>query len=196
VMPWLARLTEAADGRGLELLFAACQLAVLAALAAFLLRPSRFFPAVIAVSALALPSGINLVIYALGSLDAGVTTGNEGFWLGMTLATGIALSIAVLWFQLLAELVRWWPRMMAMFIALMAARQSSELFKILEQMDWIGTGPPLWNTAALLPERSELGIFLHALVGYEASPSPAQCVVWLMTMVVLWLLAKRKGGAT
>ena len=83
--------------------------------------------------------------------------------------------------------------MLGLVLAMMAARQSSELYKLFQQLDWIESVSPLWNSASLLREQSEVGVFLQALLGYEASPTPLQLLIWAMTLAAMMLLARRKG---
>lgn len=189
--PFLASLAALADGNGLEFLFALCHATTLLSLILSLVHRWKLFFSVVSVTAMTLLCGVNLVIYGLGADTRGV--GSEGFWLGIVLATGIGLSIAVLWYQLLAEVYRLWASVLGLVMAMMAARQSSELYKLFQQLDWIESVSPVWNSASLLREQSEIGVFLQALLGYEASPAPLQLLIWAMTLVAVMLLARRKG---
>jgi high-affinity iron transporter len=193
VTPFLSSLAAMADGNGLELLFACCHSVALVSLVLSVMHRWRWLFAVVTVTAMTLQCGVNLVIYGLG---ADTQSGGEGFWLGVTLATGIGLSIAVLWYQLLAEVQRFWRHGVSVVMAMMAARQSSELFNIFQQLDWIDAVAPLWNSASVVREQSEIGVFLQALLGYEASPAPLQLLIWLVTLAGVWRLARRKGEIT
>jgi high-affinity iron transporter len=59
-------------------------------------------------------------------------------------------------------------------------------------------GPKLWDTSALLSDRSILGQTLHALIGYDARPAGVQIVFYVTTAVAiaigmrLWGKPKRK----
>lgn len=191
VTPFLASLAALADGNGLEFLFALCHATTLLSLILSLVHRWTLLFSVISVTAMTLLCGVNLVIYGLGADTRGV--GSEGFWLGTVLATGIGLSIAVLWYQLLAEVHRLWTPVLGLVLAMMAARQSSELYKLFQQLDWIDSVSPAWDSASWLREQSEIGVFLQALLGYEASPAPLQLLIWAMTLVAVLLLARCKG---
>lgn len=191
VTPFLASLAALADGNGLEFLFALCHATTLISLILSLVHRWKLLFSVISVTAMTLLCGVNLVIYGLGADTRGV--GSEGFWLGTVLATGIGLSIAVLWYQLLAEVHRLWTPVLGLVLAMMAARQSSELYKLFQQLDWIDSVSPAWDSSSWLREQSEIGVFLQALLGYEASPAPLQLLIWAMTLAAVLLLARCKG---
>ncbi|WP_419570781.1 hypothetical protein [Rheinheimera sp.] len=108
---------------------------------------------------------------------------------GTALALGINGSIAVLWYYLLLEVsvpCRWIWRLV---LALLCARQAVMAVTFATQLDVINPGPLLWDTERWLNESSELGYLLQALLGYEATPSLAQLLVFLMASlaVLLWM---------
>ena len=59
--------------------------------------------------------------------------------------------------------------------------------------DWLAGGALLWDSQHLISEQSEYGHFLNALVGYEATPSSSQMVVYLVTVLILAALCWRQG---
>jgi high-affinity iron transporter len=46
---------------------------------------------------------------------------------------------------------------------------------------------PLWDTSAVLPEKSLLGMLLHSLIGYEARPAGMQLVFYFATIAAIWM---------
>ncbi len=118
--PWLGDITQLADGTGLEWLFILAHLSTLIAL--FILLAGRMNSAsVLALCAQALLCGINLLLYGLTNI--GTDNSTESFWLGAVLGVGIGASIAVIWYQLLAELQRVSQFVLGLMLALIGARQ-------------------------------------------------------------------------
>ena len=101
-------------------------------------------------------------------------------------ARGIGASIAVLWYYLLTELKQWRSSSFALLLSLSGARQVMMASALLIQSDWLVAGPQLWQTEQWLSEQSELGFFLQALMGYEATPSLSQILLYLLCFVVLF----------
>jgi high-affinity iron transporter len=51
---------------------------------------------------------------------------------------------------------------------------------------------PVWDSSALLSNESSAGTLLHALVGYDASPSGLQLVFYAGTIGLIWLAANTR----
>ena len=78
------------------------------------------------------------------------------------------------------------------FLLLLAGSLASQLAKVLMQAGWVDAGSaPLWDTSSTLPEDSPPGMFLHALVGYDASPSALQLGFYLGAIAFIWLASRR-----
>lgn len=76
-------------------------------------------------------------------------------------------------------------------ILFLAGSLASQLAKTLNQAGLVTLlSEPAWNSSGLLPGDSSLGILLHALVGYEPSPSMLQLVFYVATSSLIWLAAK------
>lgn len=72
-------------------------------------------------------------------------------------------------------------------IALLAGSIASQLVKLLAQGGFIEAGTtPLWDTSGALPPDSALGTLLHALVGYDARPSPAQLGSYVAVLLFIY----------
>jgi high-affinity iron transporter len=84
------------------------------------------------------------------------------------------------------------------FIMLLAAGLFSTGIGRLQGLGVLPLGDPLWDTSALLNDRTVLGGFLTGLVGYRARPSPLEVigyVAYLMTAAgLLWGHGSRSGG--
>jgi high-affinity iron transporter len=112
-------------------------------------------------------------------------------------ATGLAL-----YFGLLRIPIRHFFTATNWLLLLLAAGMASQAARFLVQADLLPSlGSTLWDTSALLSDRSLLGQTLHALVGYDARPAGVQIVFYLVTAVSiaigmkLWGKPKRKISA-
>lgn len=88
-------------------------------------------------------------------------------------------------------------------ILILAGSLASQLAKTLSQAGLVvRLSEPVWDGSAFLSNGSSVGTLLHALVGYDASPSGLQLVFYVGTIGLIWLAAKtrkiaamRKQGA-
>jgi high-affinity iron transporter len=67
----------------------------------------------------------------------------------------------------------------SMLITLLAAGMAAQCVSMLEQagvVEWLGS--PLWDTSAILSEKSLVGRVLHTLVGYSDQPSELQFLAY------------------
>jgi high-affinity iron transporter len=122
------------------------------------------------------------------------------------IAGGIALGIAggtatglALYFGLLRIPIRYFFTATNWLLLLLAAGMASQAARFLVQADLLPSlGPKLWDTSALLSDRSILGQTLHALIGYDARPAGVQIVFYVITAAAiaigmrLWGKPKRK----
>ncbi|WP_273024492.1 hypothetical protein [Rheinheimera sp.] len=189
--PWLGDITQLADGTGLEWLFILAHLSTLIAL--FILLAGRMNSAsVLALCAQALLCGINLLLYGLTNI--GTDNSTESFWLGAVLGVGIGASIAVIWYQLMAELQRVSQFVLGLMLALIGARQGIETVTLLGQIDMLPSGEALWDSSALVSEHTEVGVFFQAWFGYEATPDMVQLGSWLMSFILILMLWQWRRG--
>lgn len=183
--PWLSAITQLFDGNGLELMFVLMQLTTLTALLVLALQPANRLATGVAVVSQVVLCGVNLLLYSLISTGGSAV---ENLWLGAILGLGIGISIAVLWYQLLSELERFGEGVLVLMLALIAARQSSEIALLLGQIDWLPSGQALWDSSNLISEQAEIGVFFHAWFGYEATPDLTQLGSWLLTLAMIFML--------
>ena len=72
-------------------------------------------------------------------------------------------------------------------LAVVVAGILTQAVSLLEQVDRIPYSPPLWDTSGWLPENSLLGQLLYALLGYEATPSRWHAIIYVASLLVLFM---------
>jgi len=78
-------------------------------------------------------------------------------------------------------------------ILILAGSLASQLAKTLSQAGLVvRLSEPVWDSSALLSNESSAGTLLHALVGYDASPSGLQLVFYAGTIGLIWLAANTR----
>lgn len=181
-MLWIAELW---DGLGLELVYSALYLSCFVLLCMAALHPPiALWCSALAVACLFSISGSNLLLYIW--LPARGEGTPADLLLGTALGSGIAASIAVLWYYLLTELRQWRGYSFSLLLSLLGVRQVMMASALLIQSDWLVAGPQLWQTSQLVSEQSELGFFLQALMGYEATPVLSQLLLFGLCFSLLF----------
>lgn len=182
-MMWLA---EQLDGRGLELLYSLLYGGCFIFLCLAAAKPAvAMLLCVCASVCLMSINGSNLLLYIWLPAQGGSEL--SGLLLGMALGVGIGSSIAVLWYYLVTELKQWYSVSFSLLLALLGVRQVIMALALLIQSDWLPAGPQLWQTEQWLAEQSELGFFLQALLGYEATPVLSQGLAYIAGLgLLLW----------
>jgi high-affinity iron transporter len=72
-------------------------------------------------------------------------------------------------------------------IAILAGSIASQLMKALAQAGFIERwSSPVWDTSHLLAPDSALGTLLHALMGYDATPSGAQLASYVAVLALIY----------
>ena len=61
----------------------------------------------------------------------------------------------------------------------------SQATQLLIQADFIVSQQALWDTSSLISERSLLGQMLYALIGYEATPTPIQSILYISSLIIM-----------
>jgi high-affinity iron transporter len=104
-------------------------------------------------------------------------------------AIGVVAGIAVgyaLYKGLLRIPMRWFFSATSLLVLLLAAGMASQAARYLIQADLIpALISPMWDTSAILPEKSIPGMLLHSLIGYDASPAGMQLVFYVTTIVAI-----------
>jgi len=71
-------------------------------------------------------------------------------------------------------------------VLFLAAGMASQAARFLIQADVLPSlATPLWDTSALLPQGSIVGVLLHSLVGYEARPAGMQIVFYVAVLFAI-----------
>ena len=82
-------------------------------------------------------------------------------------------------------------------ILLLAAGMASQGAAFLMQANLLPSlGNDLWDTSAIIGERSMLGTLLHVLIGYSAQPAGIQVVFYLATILVIGGLMRVLGRSS
>lgn len=100
---------------------------------------------------------------------------------------GAALG-ALMYSGLMRVPMKWFFGVTGWLIALLAAGLAGQMARFLIQADWIPSlASPLWDTSAIVSADSFTGRLLHALVGYEPSPSAMQILFYVATLGIILL---------
>ncbi len=77
-------------------------------------------------------------------------------------------------------------------ILLLAAGMAGQLARVLIQADLLpALSAPLWDTSSWMPDDSAIGTVLHALLGYQAQPSAAQVLFYVLAFVAIYIGMRR-----
>jgi len=110
-------------------------------------------------------------------------------------ASGITAGF-LLYFGLLRIPTRWLFKVTGWMILFLAAGLAASAAGYLMQAGVLTAQAPLWNSSAILSERSMLGQLLHILVGYQTRPTATQLAFYLVTIIIIssgMRLASRAG---
>lgn len=105
---------------------------------------------------------------------------------GLTLGAGISISLALI-LQMLASWC-WkngWILLVQGAYMMFMAGQLTAMADLLAQFDLIPALFPLWDSSHLLSNQSESGYILHALLGYDATPTLWQALIYLISCICL-----------
>jgi high-affinity iron transporter len=82
--------------------------------------------------------------------------------------------------------MKWFFSVTNALILLLAAGMASRMAQFLIQANVLPSlKSPLWDSSAVLPAHSAVGTFMHALAGYEATPSGMQVVFYVTTLIIV-----------
>ena len=133
-----------------------------------------------------LREGAETVLFLYGiatSEQVGASTLLLGGFVGII--AGIAVGYA-LYKGLLRIPLHWFFTATSALVLLLAAGMASQMARFLIQADKIpALFTPLWDTSAILPEKSIPGLLLHSLIGYDASPAGMQLVFYVATLLII-----------
>ncbi|WP_308365607.1 MULTISPECIES: FTR1 family protein [unclassified Microbulbifer] len=200
----LAAISDAFDGVGQELLNAALQIAIyllLLVIASLLVvnyytanyyageRHRGILSAAMtaAVAMAVLREGSEIFIYLSAFRYSPQPW--SGVLAGSLLGAGIGFSVGALFYYLLVGL----PRRRALLVTcvlltLVAGGMVLQATQLLIQADWLPAQVPLWDSSALVAEGSLAGQMMYALVGYEATPTSLQVILYTASVAAMALL--------
>ena len=142
-------------------------------------RPLAALLLVVALAVLREGSEVVLFLFAQVAGGSGWADIAGGIALGVAggFATGVALYLGLLRIP-----VRHFFTATNWLLLLLAAGMASQGARFLVQADLLPSlGPRLWDTSALLSDRSLLGQTLHALIGYDARPAGVEVLFYVVT---------------
>ena len=106
--------------------------------------------------------------------------------IGSIVGTGIGISIGVFFYYLITSMSFNKGIRLALFLLiLIAGAMILQATQLLIQADLITSQQPLWNSSALISERSLFGQLLYALLGYEATPTPIQVYCYIASLILM-----------
>jgi len=98
--------------------------------------------------------------------------------LGSILGLGIGVSVGAASYYILDQLSKAGLAICSFLLVMVSAGMASQAVSYLMQADLLNSGYPIWDTGSLIDERSVVGQLLYALMGYEATPSFVQVIVY------------------
>jgi len=189
-------ISELFEGVGQEVLNALLQFGVFAVLAlvAFLIARQRaepcenasLLPTVMALAiALAVTrEGSEIMVFVSGFLQVSGFLSSVG--LGSFAGAAIGCSVGVLFYYFLLSLSeRRTLQISLVLLTLAASGMAAQATGLLIQADWINISGALWDTSSIVAEDSLPGQLLYALIGYEATPSAIEVMMYAASIAVM-----------
>lgn len=148
---------------------------------------SKTLSAIFAIVTLAvLREGSETALFLYGLLVSGensVASTIAGGGLGLT--AGI-LSGYLMYTGFTHVPTRWFFAVTNTLILLLAASMAAQMARFLVQADYLPSlATPVWDSSDFVTNHSALGTVLHALVGYESTPSGMQLAFYVGTIAVV-----------
>jgi high-affinity iron transporter len=141
-------------------------------------------------------NGANFLVYFTGYWSQSGAV--QPLLLGLILGLGICISIGILlYFSVLFSDQNLTPYTSAFLLVLYGAGQLMQASNRLLQIDRFPDGKLLWDANWLIKESSELGHFLTALFGYDATPTSLQLTLYLTAVavpLVIFIMVVKRGG--
>jgi high-affinity iron transporter len=114
---------------------------------------------------------------------------------GSAIGAGIGVSVGAVFYYTLLNINRAAAKVSGgVLLVFVAAGMASQATQLLIQADWLPSQYPLWDSSWLVGEQTVTGQLLYALVGYEATPTAVQLVVYVAAILLmgsLVILARR-----
>ena len=137
-----------------------------------------------------LREGSEVVLFLYGIMASG-TTGSALLIGGILGIAGGAAFTALTYFGLLAIPNRHIFSVTSWLIALLAAGMAAQAVQFLNSAGLVvALDHTLWDTSWLLSEKSIFGRLLHTLIGYIDRPTEMQLLVYIATLIAMFLLMR------
>jgi high-affinity iron transporter len=187
---------ELFDGVGQEVINASLQILIyifLCVLAAATVRHSRGFELPGQLFSILMTASVMLAIIREGSeimiyLSGFMQIKDQLIFVlsGSIIGAGIGVSVGAVFYYALLNLGRRAAILVgAALLALVAAGMVSQATQLLIQADWLPSQYPLWDSSSLISEHTVTGQLLYALVGYEATPTPLQMLIYVAPLLLI-----------
>jgi high-affinity iron transporter len=110
--------------------------------------------------------------------------------LGGAIGAGIGISIGVfIYYSLVSMSVIYGVRFSLLVLILIAGGVVSQATQMLLQADLVPSQLPIWDTSSFISEQSTVGQVMFAMMGYEATPTLLQVLVYITSIVLSSALA-------
>jgi high-affinity iron transporter len=137
-----------------------------------------------------LREGSEVVLFLYGIVASGTSMGSVFLGGVLGIACGAAFS-ALTYFGLLAIPQRYIFAVTSWLIALLAAGMAAQAVQFLNNGGLLTAfDNTMWDTSWLLSEGSILGRLMHTLIGYTERPTGMQLIVYVCTLVAMYLLMR------
>jgi high-affinity iron transporter len=137
-----------------------------------------------------LREGSEVVLFLYGILASGTTVSAALIGGVLGIVAGAAFT-ALTYLGLLAIPNRHIFSVTSWLIALLAAGMAAQSVHFLNNAGVVvALDKTVWDTSWLLSENSILGRMLHALIGYTEQPTQMQLLVYVLTLVAMYLLMR------
>jgi len=147
----------------------------------------------LAVGMSVLREGAETVLFVAGFMSGSAAEGQFSLWTGAGLGLLAGVSMGLLIYGGLARI-----RAQHLFavtnamILLLAGSLASQLAKTLIQAGVVQRwSEPLWDSSFLISNDAPLGVLLHALLGYDATPSGLQLTFYVGAVGLIWFAARQ-----
>ena len=137
-----------------------------------------------------LREGSEVVLFLYGIMASGTSVSSMLAGSALGLVAGAAFT-ALTYYGLLAIPNRYIFSVTSWLIALLAAGMAAQAVHFLNNAGMVvAFDRTVWDTSWLLSEGSILGRFFHALIGYTERPTEMQLMVYLATLIAMFLLTR------
>ena len=156
-------------------------------------RSARFF--MISISAIALMAilmtlnGANFLIYITGFWYQ--NNASNVLITGVVLGVGICASIAVLLYFFMAFFQRYCRIVREILLSFFSAGLLMKASNLLIQIDVLPSDSFLWDSNHVIAENAELGQFLTAFLGYDATPTMLQLWLYISAIMLAFIVIFR-----